>query len=306
MIRDVDLVSYLPSFIADYKEINLTLSAENPEFILAWKSADRALKNEFIATADEYGISRFEKILGIYPLKEDSLESRRIRVQSKWFTTLPYTWRVLLKKLSMLCGEQGFKAYIPEKNGYKIRICILTDFYVGPPLAEVKQMLESFIPANILLLLYAEYEAQCNVVIQYGNRIIFRSRFYSRLNLDRLKLDRTWKLDGSRKLSGYNSQMAVDLYPVRLRIRAGVEGTPQENPQICLQAYVKEEIKGQAGAVIRLSAKHRESLKEQLKVAAAASVEAWTGDVHVYNKNRLDGKWKLNGGRKLNGGTELR
>ena len=78
MIRDVDLVSYLPSFIADYKEINLTLSAENPEFILAWKSADRALKNEFIATADEYGISRFEKILGIYPLKEDSLESRRI------------------------------------------------------------------------------------------------------------------------------------------------------------------------------------------------------------------------------------
>lgn len=136
--------------------------------------------------------------------------------------------------------------------------------------------------------------------------IRFITIFYPRLNLDRLKLDRTWKLDGSRKLSGYNSQMAVDLYPVRLRIRAGVEGTPQENPQICLQAYVKEEIKGQAGAVIRLSAKHRESLKEQLKVAAAASVEAWTGDVHVYNKNRLDGKWKLNGGRKLNGGTELR
>jgi hypothetical protein len=67
MIREVDLVSYLPPFIAEYKETNLTLTAENPEFVLVWKAADRTLKNEFIETADEYGISRFEKILHILP-----------------------------------------------------------------------------------------------------------------------------------------------------------------------------------------------------------------------------------------------
>ena len=42
MIREVDLVSYLPPFLAEYKEINIALTAENPEFALAWEAADRA------------------------------------------------------------------------------------------------------------------------------------------------------------------------------------------------------------------------------------------------------------------------
>ena len=74
MIREVDLVSYLPPFIAEYKETNITLEAENPEFVLVWKAADRVLYNEFIATADEYGISRFEKILNILPSRDDTLQ----------------------------------------------------------------------------------------------------------------------------------------------------------------------------------------------------------------------------------------
>lgn len=43
MIREVDLVSYLPPFIAEYRETNLTLTAENPEFMLVWQAADRTL-----------------------------------------------------------------------------------------------------------------------------------------------------------------------------------------------------------------------------------------------------------------------
>ena len=84
MIRETDLVSYLPPFLAEYREINEALSAEDPEFGLVWKAADKALKNEFIATADEYGISRFEKMLGIFPMPGESTETRRQRVQLKW------------------------------------------------------------------------------------------------------------------------------------------------------------------------------------------------------------------------------
>ena len=58
MIREVDLVSCLPPFMAEYKEIHTALTAEDPEFVLVWKAADRTLRNEFIATADEYGISK--------------------------------------------------------------------------------------------------------------------------------------------------------------------------------------------------------------------------------------------------------
>ena len=45
MIREVDLVSYLPPFMAEYKETNITLTAENPEFILVWEAAEKVLKN---------------------------------------------------------------------------------------------------------------------------------------------------------------------------------------------------------------------------------------------------------------------
>ena len=97
MIREVDLVSYLPPFMQNYKETVAALEAENPEFAIIWKATDKVLYNHFISKADEYGLSRFEKLLGIFPTSDDTLESRRSRVQSKWFNTLRDTLRVLLQ-----------------------------------------------------------------------------------------------------------------------------------------------------------------------------------------------------------------
>lgn len=118
MIREVDLVSYLPPFMAEYKETNITLTAENPEFILVWEAAEKVLKNEFIETADEYGISKFEKLLSIIPSKEDTIPIRRARVQAGWFIRLPYTWRMLLQKLTEICGT----VTIILKNSYLIHL----------------------------------------------------------------------------------------------------------------------------------------------------------------------------------------
>lgn len=149
MTREVDLVSYLPPFLAEFKEISAALEAENPEFVLVWKAAERVLKNEFIATADEYGIGRFEKILQIFPSSDDTLESRRLRVQSRWFTTIPYTWRVLIQKMSMICGEVNFKMYFPQKECYGIEIQV----YIEPQseflLQEIDRMLVNYLPVNL-------------------------------------------------------------------------------------------------------------------------------------------------------------
>ena len=89
MIREMDLVSYLPVFMHNYREPAAALEAENEEFEIVWDTADRVLRNRFIETADEYGISRFEAMLGIYPSEEDTLELRRERVRSKWFDRIP-------------------------------------------------------------------------------------------------------------------------------------------------------------------------------------------------------------------------
>lgn len=148
MIRAVDLASYLPPFMADYKEINTTLSAENPEFILVWEATDRVLKNEFIATADEGGISRFEKILNIYPSVEDTLESRRARVQARWFTTLPYTWRMFIQKLIALCGDNSFTV---TKQFDFYRVDLSTQLELFGQIGEVERIVETMFPCNMVV-----------------------------------------------------------------------------------------------------------------------------------------------------------
>lgn len=147
-MREVDLVSYLPPFLSKYKETVATLRAEDPEFRLIWDAAKRVLNNEFILTADEYGISRYEKILGLYPEKEDTLESRRARVLTRWTTTLPYTERMLIEKLIAICGENNF-TFIKNYDEYKIEIEVSVELF--GQLEELENVIEQLAPCNIII-----------------------------------------------------------------------------------------------------------------------------------------------------------
>lgn len=148
-MKTVDLVSYLPPFMAEFKEISVTLEAENPEFVLVWNAAEQVLRNEFIETADEYGISRFEKILNILPSKEDTLESRRSRIQARWFNTVPYTMKALISKLIALCGDSDFEI-IKEYDVYKITI--LTNLELFGQVEELEHIIDNMIPCNMLVI----------------------------------------------------------------------------------------------------------------------------------------------------------
>ncbi len=150
MIREVDLVQYVPEFMKNYQELIACLEAENPEFILVWEGTDRVLYNRFIETADEYGISRYEKMLGIYPSEEDTLESRRARVRSRWFSALPYTWRMLLQRLTVLCGDSG---YIISNNfdGEGYTITLIVDLELFGEIEELDDMLNAILPVNIVV-----------------------------------------------------------------------------------------------------------------------------------------------------------
>ena len=148
MIRNVDLVSYLPQFMKDYKEEVLALDAENPEFFLMWVAKDRVLYNRFIETADEYGISRYEQMLNIHPVAEDTLESRRSRVRSMWFNTIPYNMQTLIQKLIVLCGSRdNFIIADNFTEGYTLTL--LTDLELFGQVEELERIIDTMIPCNI-------------------------------------------------------------------------------------------------------------------------------------------------------------
>lgn len=175
MIREVDLVSYLPPFMQSYKEPVAALEAENPEFSLMWSATDRCLRNRFISTADEYGISRFEKMLKIYPTADDTLESRRSRVQSKWFNKIPYTMRVLLQKLTVLCGNTDFSLTHDFKVGYTLTL--ETDLELYGQVEELEYIINSMIPENIVVV--SKNSIPCNVkgAVLFGGGVCCVNQF---------------------------------------------------------------------------------------------------------------------------------
>ena len=62
---DRKLINYLPYVVRDYAEFQGITGAEQPEFENAWAAVDDLLNNQFIKTAGNLGLSRWEKILGI-------------------------------------------------------------------------------------------------------------------------------------------------------------------------------------------------------------------------------------------------
>lgn len=148
MIREVDLVSYLPEFMQSYTEPVVALEGEKPEFDIMWEAVDRVLYNRFISTADEYGITRFEKMLGIYPNITDDLEDRRIRVSNRWFNMVPYTIRTLYHKIKELLGnEYSFSIRQDCTTGYQLTVIV---FSLKTQLnEEIKYLLDTIVPLNI-------------------------------------------------------------------------------------------------------------------------------------------------------------
>lgn len=147
MIREVDLVSYLPPFMRDYKEPAAALKAEEPEFAKAWEAVDGVLRNHFISTADEYGIARREKILGICPAEDASLESRRARVKNMWSNRVPYTLGMLAQKLSALFGDTNFKLSHDFSQSYTLTIATGLEKY--GQVEELDKVITSMVPCNI-------------------------------------------------------------------------------------------------------------------------------------------------------------
>ncbi|MBQ1334740.1 MAG: DUF2313 domain-containing protein [Clostridia bacterium] len=98
---------YLPHFIRHTDDFEAICEGEQPEFEALWDEAERALSNQFIDTADGYGIGRFESLLRIVPKGTDSLEYRRQRVKAGWFAGLPFTLRWLKMWLECRSGGGG-------------------------------------------------------------------------------------------------------------------------------------------------------------------------------------------------------
>lgn len=191
MIREVDFVDYyLPPFMQAYKEPVATLDAEQPEFQLIWKASNRVLYNHFISTADEYGIARFEKILHIRPLADDTLEIRRAKVQAQWFTALPYTWRMFVQKIMEICGTD-YPASITREESYLIKLeaGLVLQWQIESLINVVEKMLPCNMGIDIKNVLPIDLETSAPTIRPdwFGYRIEYRGEINADENIMLIK-----------------------------------------------------------------------------------------------------------------------
>ena len=140
------IVDYLPIVLREVPEFKALMAAQQPELESLWSAQDDVLDNQFLVSAAEYGIGRWERILSIYPKDTDGLLMRRARVLALLRLKQPLTMRWLNNWLGEIVGAGNF---IISLNNYFLHIRLTND--VLNLVDHLRGYLREAIPANLAL-----------------------------------------------------------------------------------------------------------------------------------------------------------
>ena len=107
-MREPNILDYLPLFLQEIKEMQAYANAENPELKMLWDRIQDVWNDQFLYTMTENGCEKWEKMLGIIPLSNDTLQDRRNRIITRLNTNNVYTYPSLIEKMTSMLGEDGY------------------------------------------------------------------------------------------------------------------------------------------------------------------------------------------------------
>lgn len=154
MARDVDILGYLPPILLEIKELKVIAGVENPILESLWQIIEDTLNNQFIITANEVGISRYEKMLGLQVSDSDTLETRIFRVLARYQEQAPYTYRTLRQVLDSLLGAGN---YTMERKVNEKWLTVKIELTVRRQFEVVTETLERMVPQNMILRVELRY-----------------------------------------------------------------------------------------------------------------------------------------------------
>lgn len=150
MLRQVTIEEYWPLIVKNTAEFQQIAVAENPEFNKLAECIYRVLKDGFIADATEYGVERWEKIIGISPDPGATLDERKATILYYLSVKLPYTWRVLKQMLTDYIGDAFVLEYVNDEG----KLVLHTDRIADDKLQTIQDLLERVLPQNIEVVQY--------------------------------------------------------------------------------------------------------------------------------------------------------
>ncbi len=154
------LMQYLPPYMQGYRELAQIMKGEQVEVDALWEALVDGMKEQFIGDATEYGISRWERIMGITPKATDTLDERRFRVLVRLNESLPYTYRSLNQRLSDICGSDGYVVAL-DTSAYTLNVKI--NLINRSNFGDVQELLDRIVPANLVVSLEIIYNQHFTV-----------------------------------------------------------------------------------------------------------------------------------------------
>lgn len=121
-----------------------------------WSCMEQELNNAFITTsgdnpgADEHACSRWEKMLGIIPSNEATLDDRQFAIYTRLFQMVPYTYEKIRNTLASILGEEKTTIDIDVENQtVKVIMTLGSRFKID----SIGELMDSIVPANMILIM---------------------------------------------------------------------------------------------------------------------------------------------------------
>lgn len=163
------LIEYLPPFMQRFGEIKEITGAEQPELDKLDGNIQRILDNGFIRDCDEFGIQKYENILGIIPDAGDCLELRKSRVLIAWNYSIPYTYKTLIRKLNALCGVNNYNL---SGNLENYELIVSTKLEIPGQTREMEILLMKILPENMAVTIINKLSREISGKISLATAMI--------------------------------------------------------------------------------------------------------------------------------------
>lgn len=150
------ILNHHPPVIKQIKDMQQIAKAEDIEFSKLNVSINEVIRNMFVFTADESGVRRFEKLLGITPKAAQSLDDRKIYIIS-----MMNRRKMSLSELTAMLSNysEGIKL-INDMSNMEMIVEINTD---AGSLETINNIIDEIIPLNI----YFMFALQRETTIKY-------------------------------------------------------------------------------------------------------------------------------------------
>lgn len=148
----MSLLELLPEFVQEIKEMKIIMSVEEDFLTGGGNNLDLAVKNifrdQFINTATEEGIKRYEDMLKIVSVESEGLDIRRLRLFVRFNEKLPYTVPKLKEQLAVLCSEDGYRLEVDIVN---FNLVVRIELKSKQMIKEAEALLERMVPLNMCI-----------------------------------------------------------------------------------------------------------------------------------------------------------